>query len=96
VNRADEEDFRAFVVARSSALLSFAHVLTGNPRDVEDLVQTALAVAALACRRLRRRHLGARGGSDTLLRVIRTGCRPYISDLPQQMSLAGVRTVGWC
>jgi DNA-directed RNA polymerase specialized sigma24 family protein len=55
VNRADEEDFRAFVASRSSALLSFAHVLTGNPRDAEDLVQTALAATALAWRRLRRK-----------------------------------------
>jgi RNA polymerase sigma-70 factor (sigma-E family) len=55
VNRADEEDFRAFVASRSSALLSLAHVLTGNPRDAEDLVQTALAATALAWRRLRRK-----------------------------------------
>jgi RNA polymerase sigma-70 factor (sigma-E family) len=55
VNRADEEDFRAFVASRSSALLSFAHVLTGDRRDAEDLVQTALASTALGWHRLRRK-----------------------------------------
>jgi RNA polymerase sigma-70 factor (sigma-E family) len=55
VNPADEEDFRAFVAARSAALLSFAHVLTGDRRDAEDLVQTALAATALAWHRIRRR-----------------------------------------
>jgi RNA polymerase sigma-70 factor (sigma-E family) len=55
VNRADEEDFRGFVAARSGALLSFAYVLTGDRHDAEDVVQTALAATALAWHRVRRR-----------------------------------------
>jgi RNA polymerase sigma-70 factor (sigma-E family) len=55
MNRADEEDFRAFVVARSAALLSFAHVLTGNRHTAEDVVQTALAKTAAAWPRIRRK-----------------------------------------
>jgi RNA polymerase sigma-70 factor (sigma-E family) len=54
VNRADEEDFRGFVAARSGALLSFAYVLTGDRHDAEDVVQTALAATALAWHRVRR------------------------------------------
>jgi len=55
VNRADEEEFGAFVAARSGALLSFAYVLTGDRRDAEDVVQTALAATALGWHRLRRK-----------------------------------------
>jgi RNA polymerase sigma-70 factor (sigma-E family) len=51
----DDADFRGFVAARSSALLSFAHVLTGDRRDAEDVVQTALAATALAWHRVRNR-----------------------------------------
>jgi RNA polymerase sigma-70 factor (sigma-E family) len=52
---ADEADFRAFVSARSSSLLRFAHVLTGDPHPAEDVVQTALAKTALAWPRVRRK-----------------------------------------
>jgi len=52
---ADEADFRAFVSARSSALLWFAHVLTGDPHAAEDVVQTALARTAAAWPRVRRK-----------------------------------------
>jgi RNA polymerase sigma-70 factor (sigma-E family) len=55
MNEADERDFRVFVLARSAALLSFAHVLTGDRRDAEDVVQTALAATALGWHRVRRR-----------------------------------------
>jgi RNA polymerase sigma-70 factor (sigma-E family) len=55
VNAADEADFAAFVAARSAALLSFAHVLTGDRYDAEDVVQTALAATALGWHRLRRK-----------------------------------------
>jgi RNA polymerase sigma-70 factor (sigma-E family) len=51
----DDEGFRAFVAARSPALLSFAYLLTGDRRDAEDVVQTALAQTALAWRRVRRK-----------------------------------------
>lgn len=55
VRPADEADFRAFVAARSQALLWFAHVLTGDPHMAEDVVQTALAKTALAWPRIRRK-----------------------------------------
>src|SRR5690606_24634775 len=34
-------DFEQFVIARRAALLRTAYLLTGNPHDAEDLVQTA-------------------------------------------------------
>jgi RNA polymerase sigma-70 factor (sigma-E family) len=55
VNRADEDDFRAFVTARSPSLLWFAHLLTGDRHTAEDVVQTALAKTALAWARVRRK-----------------------------------------
>lgn len=55
MNRADEDDFRAFVAARSASLLWFAHVLTGDRHLAEDVVQTALAKTALAWSRVRRK-----------------------------------------
>ena len=55
MNRADEEDFRSFVAARSAALLRFAHVLTGDRSAAEDVVQTALAKTALGWSRVRRK-----------------------------------------
>jgi RNA polymerase sigma-70 factor (sigma-E family) len=51
--RADD-DFRAFVAARSSSLLWFAHLLTGDRHLAEDVVQTALARTAHAWPRIRR------------------------------------------
>jgi RNA polymerase sigma-70 factor (sigma-E family) len=56
VNRADDDDFRAFVAARSPSLLWFAHVLTGDRHTAEDVVQTALARTALAWPRVRRKE----------------------------------------
>ena len=55
MNAADEADFAAFVANRSTALLSFAHVLTGDRHDAEDVVQTALAATALGWHRVRSR-----------------------------------------
>ncbi len=55
MNRADEEDFRVFVSARSGSLLGFAHVLTGDRYTAEDVVQTALARTALGWGRVRRK-----------------------------------------
>lgn len=55
MNRADEDDFRAFVTARSASLLWFAHLLTGDRHLAEDTVQTALAKTALAWSRVRRK-----------------------------------------
>lgn len=55
MNRADEDDFRAFVVGRSAALLWYAHLLTGDRHLAEDVVQTALAKTALAWSRVRRK-----------------------------------------
>jgi RNA polymerase sigma-70 factor (sigma-E family) len=56
VNRADEDDFRAFVAARSPSLLWFAHVLTGDRHTAEDVVQIALAKTALGWSRVRRKE----------------------------------------
>ncbi len=50
-----DEPFGAFVAARMGALLSFAHVLTGDRAEAEDVVQTALARTALAWRRVERK-----------------------------------------
>ena len=56
MNRADEDDFRSFVAARSPALLWFAHVLTGDRHAAEDIVQTALAKTAVGWSRVRRKE----------------------------------------
>lgn len=46
-------DFREFVVARRGALMRTAYLLTGEVGLAEDLVQTALAKAFVAWRRVR-------------------------------------------
>ena len=46
------EAFRAYVAARSPALLRTAYLLTGNRADAEDLLQTALAKTYLAWDRI--------------------------------------------
>lgn len=51
---AEPGDFDAFVVARSSALLRAAWLLTGDWLLAEDLLQTALAKSYLAWGRIRR------------------------------------------
>lgn len=50
------EAFRAYVVARSSALLRTAYLLTGNRADAEDLLQVSLAKTYLAWDRIRERE----------------------------------------
>ena len=50
------EDFRSYVVARSSALLRTAYLLTGNRADAEDLLQTTLAKTYLSWDRVRDRE----------------------------------------
>lgn len=47
--------FSAFVRARMSALLSYAHLLTGDRAAAEDVVQTALVRTALAWDRIERK-----------------------------------------
>lgn len=47
------EAFRAYVAARSTALLRTAYLLTGNRADAEDLLQTALAKTYLSWDRIR-------------------------------------------
>lgn len=49
------EDFDAFIRARHTALLRFAHALTGDAELAQDLVQDALERTGLAWSRLRRR-----------------------------------------
>ena len=49
---ADEAEFNEFVVARSSALMRTAYLLTQDHQLAEDLVQTALFKAALRWRRI--------------------------------------------
>ena len=46
------EDFEEYVAARMPALLRTAYLLTGNPHDAEDLVQTALVKAVPAWKRI--------------------------------------------
>ena len=50
------EEFRAYVAARSGALLGTATLLTGDRALAEDLVQTALARTCLAWGRIRQRE----------------------------------------
>jgi RNA polymerase sigma-70 factor (sigma-E family) len=50
------ETFRAYVAARSPALLRTAYLLTGNRADAEDLLQTSLAKTYLAWDRIRERE----------------------------------------
>jgi RNA polymerase sigma-70 factor (sigma-E family) len=50
------EAFRAYVAARSPALLRTAYLLTGSRPDAEDLLQTALAKTYLAWDRIRERE----------------------------------------
>jgi len=50
----DEQAFRDFVVARSTALLRSAFLLTGDRGDAEDAVQAALARVYFAWPRIRR------------------------------------------
>ena len=49
---AEEADFNAFVVARSSALMRTAYLLTQDHQLAEDLVQTALFRTALHWQRI--------------------------------------------
>jgi RNA polymerase sigma-70 factor, ECF subfamily len=53
MNDLDEERFRAFVAARSPALLRTAYLLVGDRGRAEDLVQTALVKTYLAWGRIR-------------------------------------------
>jgi len=48
----DEDDFAAFVAARSPALSRTAYLLTGDAHHAEDLLQTALFKAAKAWHRI--------------------------------------------
>ena len=45
--------FEDFVRSRHSALLRFAHVLTGDPHTAQDVVQEALERVGVAWRRVR-------------------------------------------
>jgi RNA polymerase sigma-70 factor (sigma-E family) len=56
VDELAREEFRAYVAARSGALLGTATLLTGDRALPEDLVQTALARTYLAWGRIRRRE----------------------------------------
>ena len=51
-----QAQFRAWVVARSPALLRTAYLLTGSRADAEDLLQTTLAKTYLAWDRVRDRE----------------------------------------
>jgi RNA polymerase sigma-70 factor (sigma-E family) len=56
VDEQGREAFRAYVAARSAALLRTAYLLTGSRADAEDLLQTALAKTYLAWDRIRERE----------------------------------------
>ncbi|GAA2027164.1 SigE family RNA polymerase sigma factor [Catenulispora yoronensis] len=55
-NRGQEAEFRDYVLARRGALMRTAYLLTGDPGQAEDLVQTTLAKAYAAWRRVRTRE----------------------------------------
>jgi RNA polymerase sigma-70 factor (sigma-E family) len=55
VDEQGSAQFRAYVLARSPALLRTAYLLTGSRADAEDLLQTALAKTYLAWDRVRER-----------------------------------------
>lgn len=52
LSRADVDDFDAFVLSRSRALLDTAHLLTGDRGHAEDLLQQALERLARHWRRI--------------------------------------------
>lgn len=60
-----DDEFEAYVQARSSVLLRTAYLIVGNQSDAEDLLQTALAKAYLAWDRIR-----DRGAVDAYVRRI--------------------------
>src|SRR5699024_5060815 len=53
------EDFARFVAQHDRRLLGFAHLITGNHADAEDILQTALAKAYLKWARLGRDDFNA-------------------------------------
>jgi RNA polymerase sigma-70 factor (sigma-E family) len=55
VNVGGDQGFREFVAARRPALLRTASMMTGNPADAEDLVQSVLAKTYLAWDRIKDR-----------------------------------------
>src|SRR4051794_27259920 len=54
---AGDMPFEAFVAARLPALLRYGHLISGNPHDADDLLQTALEKAGMRWRSV------VRGGS---------------------------------
>jgi len=56
MDKTSREAFRAYVAARSPALLRTAYLLTGTRPDAEDLLQTALAKTYLSWDRIRDRE----------------------------------------
>jgi len=52
VRTSDQQDFDAYVAARLGALVSYAHLLTGNRHTAEDVVQAALARTAAGWHRI--------------------------------------------
>ena len=51
--RSHDSEYAEFVAARATALLRTAHLLSTNPAQAEDLLQTALTKTYLAWPRLR-------------------------------------------
>ncbi|MBI4942236.1 MAG: SigE family RNA polymerase sigma factor [Actinobacteria bacterium] len=49
----DDDSFEAFVAEHGAGLLAFAHALSGNRQDAEDLTQAALAAAYARWPRIR-------------------------------------------
>jgi RNA polymerase sigma-70 factor (sigma-E family) len=99
VGEEEREEFRTFVVARSTALFRTAYLLTGSRPDAEDLLQTAFAKTFLAWSRIhdkqaadayvRRVLLNAHTSRWRLRRVAET---PY-GELPEQASRDAVGAV---
>ncbi|MGD7706287.1 sigma factor [Microlunatus sp. Y2014] len=54
---APDVEFSEFVSVHQRRLLGFAHLISGNPSDAEDLLQTALAKTYLKWERDQRRRV---------------------------------------
>jgi RNA polymerase sigma-70 factor (sigma-E family) len=70
MDRADEDDFREFVIARSPALLGTAYLLTGDRGVAEDLLQVTLVRAYRHWPRIQ-----AAGNPEAYVRRVMTNLR---------------------
>jgi len=71
----DDGDFEMFVTEHYPALLGYAFLLTGDPADAEDLLQTGLVRVGLAWSRLRDRSAAPAYVRKILVRECANGWR---------------------